>query len=528
MATLKEAFEYASENPNSEFANELSKLAESGALNVEAKKYGIDLTPFGVKTEQPEKTQGETGIKGFATGVGKGVLSTMKGIGELGEKAGNLIIPEKYEMPSAFSEEATKGTILSEETLKPQTTAESIGKGVEQIAEFVIPSSKVAKATKGFNLLNRIIPRALTSGTVASVQAGDIGVDTAIAAGIETALPVAGQVLKPATKLISGLFRNVGSALSGVPSETIERIVSNPDVANDAVKILKETGKDNLLRENAKTILNGIQSIKKESGDLYRKGLESLSKTDIKPQIIKDEVKNAITSNNGTLTKTGFSLKNTEFSSDPKLVKKASSLINEINNTKDLSGRGIRKLMEKIETSKLKKATSDVNMSYNSFLDDISKSLQNSIGKSTTKLNEINKAYSSERQLVDTIESIIGKVKFNNEKELVSASKKLNNAFKETDLTGEALDKLLTRIGIRPDDFKTSEAVRQISNIEAGSNQMGTNKMELVRSLTGSIVTPKAVRDIAILTGKTEEAIKPILEKLDPVSRSAVIELFTE
>ena len=513
---------------NEKIKNFITTQREAGIPDAEIYSFLQSKGVVSDTIEQPQETQGETGIRGFATGVGKGVLSTFKGAGQLGEKIVNLVVPKKYEMPSVYSDEATEGTILSEETLKPQTTAESIGKGVEQIAEFAVPGSKVAKATKGANLLTRIIPRALTSGTVATVQAGDIGKETAIAAGIETALPVAGKVLKPATKIISRLFRNVGSALSGVPSETLQRISSNPQIANDAVKVLKETGKDNLLRQNAKTILNGIQSIKKEAGGAYRQGLEKLSKADIKPQIIKDEVKNAITSNKGILTKTGFSLKNAEFASDTKLVKKASSLINEINNSKDLSGRGLRKLMEAIDTSKLKKATSDVNMSYNSFLDDISKSLQNAIRKSTTKLDEINKAYSSEKQLIDTIESIIGKVKFNNEKELVSASKRLNTAFKETDLTGEALDKLLTRIGITPDDFKTSEAVRQISNIQAGANQMGTNKMELVRSLTGSIVTPKTVRDIAILTGKTEQAIKPILEKLDPVAKSAIIELFTE
>jgi hypothetical protein len=46
MANLREAFEYASKNPDSDFAKNLEKMASSGALNIEAKKYGIDLTPF--------------------------------------------------------------------------------------------------------------------------------------------------------------------------------------------------------------------------------------------------------------------------------------------------------------------------------------------------------------------------------------------------------------------------------------------------------------------------------------------------
>jgi len=505
---LKQAIEFAKQNPDSDYANELRRRIESGQIVIGGQ----------------EETQG---IKGVAVGVGKGILSTVKGMGQLGEKIGNVIVPKQYEMPSSYSDEATKDGLLSEENLTARGTAEKIGKGAEQIAEFAVPGSMVSKATKGASMVGKIIPRALTSGTVASVQAGDIGVETAIASGIETAFPVAGKILKPATKLISGLFRNIGSALSGVPSETLQKISSNPNVANDVIKVLKESGKDSVLRENTKTILNGIQQIKRESSSMFAKGIESLSKTDIKPNIIKDEIKSVITNNKGLLSKTGFSLKNTEFSSDPKLVKSASALINSIDKSKDLSGRGVKKLMDLAENTKLKTATTDTSISFNRFIDDIKNGLENSISKSTNKLSSIKKQYSSERQLVDAIQGILGKVKFNNEKELVAVSKRLNTAFKDSDLTESELDKFLTRIGITPDDFKTSEAVRQISNIKAGANAMGTNRMEIVRSLSGSILTPKMVRDVAVLTGKSEELLKPILENLNPTMRASLIDLLT-
>lgn len=57
MANLREAFEYASKNPNSEFANNLKQLAASGSLNMEAKKYGLDLSPFQQQIE-PKKKEG--------------------------------------------------------------------------------------------------------------------------------------------------------------------------------------------------------------------------------------------------------------------------------------------------------------------------------------------------------------------------------------------------------------------------------------------------------------------------------------
>lgn len=46
MANIREAFDYAAKNPTSDFANNLKQLASSGALDVEAKANGIDLTPF--------------------------------------------------------------------------------------------------------------------------------------------------------------------------------------------------------------------------------------------------------------------------------------------------------------------------------------------------------------------------------------------------------------------------------------------------------------------------------------------------
>lgn len=53
MANLKQAFEYAAANPNSDFANNLKQLAASGSLDQEAQKFGIDLTAFKPKAVEP-------------------------------------------------------------------------------------------------------------------------------------------------------------------------------------------------------------------------------------------------------------------------------------------------------------------------------------------------------------------------------------------------------------------------------------------------------------------------------------------
>ena len=58
MANLKQAFEYASQNPDSDFAKNLEQLASSGSLDGEAKKYGIDLSPFQQKKTLADKLVG--------------------------------------------------------------------------------------------------------------------------------------------------------------------------------------------------------------------------------------------------------------------------------------------------------------------------------------------------------------------------------------------------------------------------------------------------------------------------------------
>lgn len=71
MANIKQAFEYAAANPNSEFANNLKQLAASGSLDQEAQKYGIDLSVF--KAPKTEPTLGDK-LKQRAENVGSSIV----------------------------------------------------------------------------------------------------------------------------------------------------------------------------------------------------------------------------------------------------------------------------------------------------------------------------------------------------------------------------------------------------------------------------------------------------------------------
>lgn len=105
--------------------------------------------PQAVEQGQQEQniSPGNTGIKGFLTGVGKGALGTIKGMGQLGE----MILPP-LGGKSVYSEDALKGTKMSKENLTAKTPSETIGKVAELGGELLLGGGLLKKgvtAAKG-------------------------------------------------------------------------------------------------------------------------------------------------------------------------------------------------------------------------------------------------------------------------------------------------------------------------------------------------------------------------------------------
>lgn len=480
------------------------------------------------------KQEGDTGLAGVATGVAKGIASTVKGAGQLGETIGNALLPKSMETPSVYSEQALKqdasqggamGKLLNENNLKANSTAESIGKGAEQIAEFAIPSTKLAKVSKGANLAKTAASRALTSGTVASVQAGDVGKEAGVAAGLEVALPVAGKlVVQPIKRLLGRVLKGTGVALSGASGTQLDNIINNTDDAIKAGKELKAKGSDALLEQNVKTIFNGATKIRKDAGSAYAKGLDALEQTDIKPEIFRARTQGVLDNYQVSLDGGERVLQNVEFT-DPKNLQKASNLIDKLANV-ELNGKALRKLSNEIDTSAFKTTGTDAErLSYNQFIQDLSKSVKGAIDDSTPKLKEINKAYSQEVQLVDAIEKELGNIDFKNLSEVVAASKKLEGLFNKSGLAPKVIDDFLTKIGAG--NLKTSEAVRQISTKELTSNTIGTQPLEVLRNISSAIVTPKMVKNIALVMKISDTKVSQLLKKLDPTARAILIKTLT-
>ena len=484
-------------------------------------------TPTITSTPQQDPGGGFLGtVKNLGVGALKGAGSTLVGLEQLGGKLGGEALYGGINkvLPGSGRE---VGDLLSKEQITPQGTAQKVGFTAEKIAEFAIPGTKVSKATQAMSAIPKYGARALTSGGVAAAQSGKIGKESAIAAGVELALPGVGKVAsvaaKPVGAFMGRLFKGVGSGLSGASTPQIEAILKNPKAAQQVVKQIKSSGGANVLRKNSKEIVEGVSKIRQEARGAFKKGLEELAETDIQPSVFRENIGGVLNKYGSVKTGGQRVLQNVEFD-DPKNIKRASDLINRLHNAK-LDGKSLRKLADDIAESKFKIATSDERLAYNAFIKDLSEGLTQSVKKSTTKLDEINKAFSQDMQLAEEIQQIFGKVKFKNAKEILTVSQRLESLFNKKGLAPEAIDNFLKRIGIESTEFRAGEAARQMGELAPQANTVGTNPFEIVRAFTSAIVPPKMVRTLAIRAGIGLDVAQEIATKLSPTVRSTLVRL---
>lgn len=468
-----------------------------------------------VSVTQPQRNQGN-----FLTGLVKSAASTVKGTLDLEPEFTKKLFP-KSKQAKAFEEKH-----LSEEKLKTRGFGEKAGKFVGDVAQFAIPGTKVSKATQALPMAAKIGVRALTSGAIGAAQTGELK-GGAIAAGTEAAIPGVSKVVsvaaKPVGAFMGRLFKGVGSGLSGASTSQIDAILKNPKAAQQVVKEIKSAGGANVLRKNSKEIVEGVSKIRQEARGAFKKGLEELAETDIEPSVFRENIGGVLNKYGSVKTGGQRVLQNVEFD-DPKNLKRASDLISRLHNAK-LDGKSLRKLADDISESKYKIATSDERLAYNAFINDLSEGLTQSVKKSTSKLDEINKAFSQDMQLAEEVQQIFGKVKFKNAKEILTVSQKLESLFSKKGLAPEAIDNFLQRIGIEPSQFRAGEAARQMGELAPQTNTVGTSPFEIIRSFTSAIVPPEMVRNLAIRTGIGMEVAQEIATKLSPTARSTLIRL---
>lgn len=347
---------------------------------------------------------------------------------------------------------------------------------------------------------------------------------TDVRPGIGTAigglLPVGGEVAGAGAKILGRLTKGLGSGLSGVSTKTIDSILENPKVAQEVSENLAKSGNSKILEQNAKQIVNGVSTLRQSARKAYGEGVAVLKSEDIKPTVFRKGVQDIFDKYGFSTSKKGKQISreitNAEFR-DVKNLKKANTIANMLTDT-ELNGLSLNKTLQRIDDLKYPSPKTEEGLAFNAFVNDVSGKVKQVLNQSTDKLGEINKAFSQDMQLVEAVEDIFGKVNYKNLPEVVKASKKLETLFAQKGLAPDVIDDFLKRIDVSPANFKTSEAVRQITDKTTQANTKGLSVGELIQQVTSSVITPQLIRDISIKTGIADKALTPLLASLKSLS----------
>jgi len=151
----------------------------------------------------------------IGTGLLKSGIGAIKGAASLGEDIigglGRLFTPKELEEKFGFAKQEIKTAerLIPEEALATETTAESIGKFLGDLGQFLLlPSGKA----KGVSVLGKVLPKTVETGLkqmalfggLTAVQEGKIDKNAYIAGGIGLTFPLMGGLLR---KAAPGVFR---------------------------------------------------------------------------------------------------------------------------------------------------------------------------------------------------------------------------------------------------------------------------------------------------------------------------------
>lgn len=203
----------------------------------------------------PPKPPVPSRFESFATGVAKGELSTLKGLGTLGQKVLDNTINKIFPGANAGSDIYRPNTLLGQQAtsaLQGKNTFEKIGKGVEQTAEFFVPSGLASKGERAVDLLSKGIKSPLLAATARI--AGKSTVQGA-AAGATRFIQTGGDVKESAkTAATAGVARSVfatigeGARALRIPERLYSTIFKNSK--NDMIAELRANGIANLRQTN--------------------------------------------------------------------------------------------------------------------------------------------------------------------------------------------------------------------------------------------------------------------------------------
>lgn len=201
-------------------------------------------------TQQDTSTKERSAFENFSVGVAKGGMSTLRGLGTIGQKVLDTVYKPEAGISDIYRPKTQLGQRVTN-ALAPQGAGEKIGFGTEQFAEFFIPASKAAKAESVINLMTKgmsTAPRALSRIVGKSVVQG-------VSAGVVRYAQTGGD-LKDSSKtalgagITRGVFATIGEGARAlrIPEKFYQTIFKNS--RNDMMRELNTNGINNIRIKN--------------------------------------------------------------------------------------------------------------------------------------------------------------------------------------------------------------------------------------------------------------------------------------
>ena len=436
MANLKEAFQYAAQNPTSDFAKKLEALAGSGYLDQEAKKYGIDLTPFKPKVEQPSQmSRLGTALKdrvGTVTeqfkqiGDAQGAVETVAQVaqtplrvaGALGGAVGDVVgagleatkIPEfvaRPEVQQALS--TTAGMIPGFSAIKQALSGVDTvtGGGIEKLKSIVTSPETQQQVSSAITKLEETQPEVAQTikdvfNSFNLIVGGSAAkpVVKATVTGTKNAIEAVGDI----TKLVpDNLSQKAVDIISSDPSAKVETILkrSTPEEVDNFLNIAKQSS----VSGEAKSVFEVVGDKLSDTTKILQTKLNEIGKA--KSEIMQPlrEGFSAFKKETTPFIQKLNSLKNSFTEIDAASKAKVQAIINDAKNVVTKQDADV--LIDKVQDA-LYKGGVDMTIPSGSALD---KQLRGILGEFNTALkNSLPKEYGQLNaryaQLIDSLDTI--------------------------------------------------------------------------------------------------------------------------
>lgn len=496
--------------------NRFQETLEKNRVDIPEMNTQADTDPFLLNVGQGvAKSAGDT-----VFGLGKIGRGIQRGVSKVGDAALGRFNPLRIREGGVF-DEGSESNQAAQNLLERDTAGEKIGGFAGDVAQFAVPASRVGTAARSAGLSRpaTIGAQAVTSGGVATAQEGELGRESAIAAGTEAAFPVVGRLARPFVNYGKGVLKGLAGTISGTGGDVVERAFTNPSAARQGLTASDEEA----LKTTARTVRQGVKDLKKKAGNEYSELVSSVD-INLKSKPLKDKLKQQFVEEADAVpTKDGLSFGNSPFAdSEERLLQKANNVIEEWS---DFSAEGVNRLATRL--NRFRRGTQDA-ANFDRVIDQLRRTTREYVGEQVPSIREANEKFAAKMDLIDELDSILktqGAVESRQGlRETSQRIARLFNANKE--LSREAVEELEKEIGV---DTLAIEAGRQLSD-EASMFQLGAQGD--VMSLVRSFIPRRVIGEMVTRSGQTYEAAEQLLgenlSRLDATSRGVVIDMLTD